>query len=165
MMPRVIKNHTDPGSVTDKNFIIRDYRRGDFDDINAIWQKLGLGSLSRSDNEKTIKNSISIGGKMLLVENTATGEICGTSWMTFDGRRIHLHHFGILPEFQGLGLAKRLLQHSLRFVKAKGYQVKLEVHRTNFRGINLYKKAGFEYLGDYDVYIIRDLEIIDKYII
>lgn len=80
--------------------------------------------------------------------------------MTFDGRRIHLHHFGILPDYQGKGLANLLVESSLKFVKEKGYQVKLEVHESNLKAINLYKKAGFEYLGDYDVYIIRDISKI-----
>lgn len=77
--------------------------------------------------------------------------------MTFDGRRIHLHHFGILPEFQGNGLSKILIKKSFDFVKKKGYQVKLEVHKTNKRAINLYKKSGFQSLGDYEIYIIRDI--------
>ena len=54
-----------------------------------------------------------------------------------------------------------LLRESLRFVKEKGYQVKLEVHRTNKKAVQLYKKAGFEYLGDYDIYIIRDIQSIE----
>lgn len=77
--------------------------------------------------------------------------------MTFDGRRIHLHHFGILPEFQGNRLSKILIKKSFDFVKKKGYQVKLEVHKTNKRAINLYKKSGFQSLGDYEIYIIRDI--------
>lgn len=84
--------------------------------------------------------------------------------MTFDGSRIHLHHFHIHKDFQGKGLARLLLKKSLEFVREKGYEVKLEVQRTNFRGIGLYKKAGFDYLGDFDVYIIRVLAVIDKYL-
>ena len=72
-----------------------------------------------------------------------------------------MHHFGIIPGHQGKGLSAELLRESLRFVKEKGYQVKLEVHRTNEKAVNLYKKAGFEYLGDYDVYIIRDIQSIE----
>ncbi len=46
-------------------------------------------------------------------------------------------------------------------MKAKGYQVKLEVHRSNNVAVELYRKAGFEFLGDYDVYIIRDIQSIE----
>lgn len=144
----------------DNIFIIRDYRDGDFDGIDQLWTETEMGNTKRGDNAKTIEDSIKIGGMLLVMEEKSTGKICGTSWMTFDGRRIHLHHFGILPEYQGRGLASTLLEKSLIFVRAKGYQVKLEVHNTNVKAISLYKKFGFEYLGDYDVYIIRDISKI-----
>jgi ribosomal protein S18 acetylase RimI-like enzyme len=148
------------GSDNQKEFLIREFREGDFDQVARLWIETGMGSTARDDNKKTILDSIGLGGRMLIMEEKATGMICGTSWMTFDGRRIHLHHFGILPSFQGKKLADLLLDESLRFVKEKGCQVKLEVHNTNAKAISLYKKHGFEYLGDYDVYIIRDLSRI-----
>jgi [ribosomal protein S18]-alanine N-acetyltransferase len=139
------------------NFIIREYREGDYDGIVSFWDLTGMGSPERGDNKEIIENTIRIGGSLLVLEEKATGKISGTSWMTFDGRRILLHHFGILPEFQGNGLSKILLKESLQFIKSKGYQVKLEVHSTNYKAINLYKKFGFRHLGEYNVYIIRDI--------
>lgn len=141
----------------DNKFIIRDYKKGDYPGIMDLWLAADLGRPERGDNEKIIEESIIMGGSLLVMEEKASGKVTGTSWMTFDGRRIHLHHFGILPEYQGNGLSKPLLEESLRFVRKKGYQVKIEVHRKNLKAISLYKKAGFEYLGDYDVYIIRDI--------
>jgi ribosomal-protein-alanine N-acetyltransferase len=139
------------------DFTIRDYRKGDYQGIMDLWIATDLGRPERGDNEKIIEESIRMGGSMQVMEEKASGKIIGTSWMTFDGRRIHLHHFGILPEYQGKGLSKPFLEESLKFVKKKGYQVKIEVSRSNERALNLYKEAGFKYLGDYDVYIIRDL--------
>lgn len=139
------------------DFNIRNYRKGDFKEIMDLWIATDLGRPERGDNEKIIEESIIMGGSLLVMEEKASGKVTGTSWMTFDGRRIHLHHFGILPEYQGIGLSKPLLEESLRFVRKKGYQVKIEVHRKNLKAISFYKKAGFEYLGDYDVYIIRDI--------
>jgi ribosomal protein S18 acetylase RimI-like enzyme len=107
-----------------------------------------------------IMDSVSLGGRMLILEEKKSAKICGTSWMTFDGRRIHLHHFGILPDYQGKGLANILLEESMKFVKSMGYQVKLEVLNSNIKAINLYKKFGFTRLGDYDVYIFRDINKI-----
>ncbi len=141
---------------TDK-FITREYRRGDFTGVAHLWNVTDLGNPARGDDESIIEQSIGIGGSLIILENLSDGSICGTSWMTFDGRRIHLHHFGILPEYQGNDLSKMLLKHSLEFVKNKGYQVKLEVHRSNRIATELYKKAGFTYLGDYDIYIVRDI--------
>jgi len=144
-------------------FLVREFRKGDFQNVAGVWAETGMDSSLRGDNEGIILDCIRLGGRFLILEERSTGKVCGTSWMTFDGRRILLHHFGILPSFQGRKLAHLLLDESLKFVKEKGYQVKLEVHNTNTKAIALYKKHGFDYLGDYDVYIIRDLsQIIEK---
>jgi ribosomal protein S18 acetylase RimI-like enzyme len=141
---------------------VRLYSRGDFRGIMELWTATGLSRPERGDDEATIERSIALGGAMLVMCDGNNGDnIIGTSWMTFDGRRIHLHHFGITPSYQGRGLSQLLVKESLTFVREKGYQVKLEVHRTNEAAVQLYKKAGFEYLGDYDIYIIRDVQSIE----
>ena len=142
--------------------IIRDYQKGDFNGIMNLWMATGLSKPERGDDEATVERSIEMGGRMIVMcPESPAEEIIGTSWMTFDGRRLHLHHFGIDPVFQRRGLARELLRESLRYVKEKGYQVKLEVHRSNTAAIEFYRKAGFIYLGDYDVYIIRDIQSIE----
>ena len=143
------------------NYIIRDYNNEDFDKLNKLWQETELGGAQRGDNSQIIEHSIKLGGKLILLENTNTKEIFGSSWMTFDGRRIHLHHIGVKPSYQNQGFGKLLTQESLKFVKEKGYQIKLEVHQSNKNAIEIYKKLGFAFLGDYDVYIIRDTNSIN----
>lgn len=142
---------------------VRSYRRGDFPGIWEVWSATGLSRPERGDDEATVERSIAMGGALFVMHDETDGDrITGTSWLTFDGRRIHLHHFGIVPEHQGKGLSAGLLQESLRFVREKGFQIKLEVHRSNEIAVSMYKKAGFEYLGDYDVYIIRDIQSIES---
>ncbi len=142
---------------------IREYRKGDFPGIMDVWSATGLSRPERGDDEDTVERSIAMGGAMLVIcgQEGDVEKITGTSWLTFDGRRLYLHHFGIIPEHQGKGLAVSLLRESLRLAKEKGYQIKLEVHKTNQTAIRLYKKAGFEYLGDYDVYIIRKIQSLE----
>ncbi|MDZ7633296.1 MAG: GNAT family N-acetyltransferase [Bacteroidales bacterium] len=141
---------------------VRHYSAGDFTGIMELWTATGMSRPERGDDEETVERSIALGGAMLVMCDTNTGgSIIGTSWMTFDGRRIHMHHFAITPAYQGRGLSGMLVKESLRLVREKGYQVKLEVHRTNKKAVQLYKKAGFEYLGDYDIYIIRDIQSIE----
>jgi ribosomal protein S18 acetylase RimI-like enzyme len=140
-----------------KNIIIRDYKPSDYDQIIELWKQIDLGGAHRGDNKIIIEQSIAMGGKMLIA-STIEGMVVGTSWMTFDGRRIHLHHLGVKTDFQRKGIGKRLTEHSIRFARDKGFQIKLEVHHDNIPAINLYKKLGFNYLGDYDVYIIRSFD-------
>ncbi len=138
------------------SYIIRDYNNADFDKLNELWQNTGLGGTNRGDNLQIIEQSINLGGKLIILENTDTKEIFGSSWMTFDGRRIHLHHIGVKLNYQNQGFGKLLTKESLKFAKEKNYQIKLEVNQSNKKAIEIYKKLGFSFLGDYDVYIVRD---------
>ena len=142
------------------NFIIRDYQSKDFSAIMKLWQETGLNTLGRGDNEDIIERTISVGGKLFVMLDERIGEIVGTSWLTSDGRRLYLHHFGVLTEYQGKGLSKLLLSKSLAFAKEIGLQIKLEVHKNNIIAKKLYKNASFKYLGDYEVYIIRDISVL-----
>jgi len=138
--------------------IIREYRPQDYHEVEKLWTETGMGNSMRGDDQETIEYTLSLGGKLFILEEQASKQIIGTSWLTNDGRRIYLHHFGILPDFQGRGLSHRLLESSLDFAKSTRKQIKIEVHQSNTIAINLYMKAGFSYLGDYDVYIIRDYQ-------
>ena len=145
-----------------KNYIIRDYNNDDFDKLNELWEETGLGGIIRGDNAQIIEQSIKLGGKLILLENVDSNEVFGSSWMTFDGRRIHLHHIAVKISYQNNGFGKLLTQESLEFAKKKNCQIKLEVHQNNKKAISIYKNLGFTFLGDYDIYIVRDPESINS---
>jgi ribosomal protein S18 acetylase RimI-like enzyme len=145
-----------------KKPFVREYRPEDYTEVDRLWIETGMGSSVRKDDFQTIQETLKMGGKLFILEEPSAGKVIGTSWLTDDGRRIYLHHFGILPEFQGKGLSKYLLKASLDFAMTIGKQIKIEVHQSNQKAINLYTKAGFNYLGDYDVYIIRNYENLNQ---
>lgn len=134
--------------------IVRDYQPKDYPAIIQLWELTGLGGKKRGDDQAVIEKSIALGGRLLVAVHKG-GYLVGTSWMTFDGRRIHLHHLGVLPEFQRNGIGRLLIIRSLEHARNENVQIKLEVHRDNRCAVALYKQLGFHYLGDYDVYIIR----------
>jgi ribosomal protein S18 acetylase RimI-like enzyme len=136
--------------------IIREYRREDYAEVERLWEETGMGTSFRGDDQQTIEKTLNGGGKLFILEEPKTKQVIGTSWLTHDSRRIYLHHFGILPSFQGKGLSKYLLKSSMDYARSTGMQIKIEVHQTNTRAIKLYSKVGFKYLGDYNVYVIRD---------
>lgn len=144
----------------DTKFFIREYREQDFPELVKFWEPLGLGGAQRGDDQVIIQRTIDMGGRLLLLTEAESNDIIGSSWLTVDGRRTYLHHFGIRSDYQGKGLADYLLQASLKLAKSFGMQIKLEVHAENIKALNLYKKRGFTFLGDYDIYIIRDINSI-----
>ncbi|MDD3688122.1 MAG: GNAT family N-acetyltransferase [Bacteroidales bacterium] len=113
-----------------------------------------MGGAHRGDNLKIISETLKNGGVLfvLLVDE----QIVGTSWITNDSRRLYLHHFGIIPAYQGKGLSNILMDTSMQFARESGLQIKLEVHKNNAIARRLYEKYGFKYLGDYDVFIVRE---------
>jgi len=141
-------------------FYIREFTESDYPEMIRLWESLDLGGAHRGDDLSIIQHTIQMGGKLLLMIDKDSNSIIGTSWLTVDGRRTYLHHFGIHIDFQGQGLANKLLKASLELAKTFGMQIKLEVHRDNEKALGLYTKAGFAYLGDYHVYIIRDISTI-----
>lgn len=145
-----------------QHFRIRDYKDDDYEPVTRLWEATGMGNAERGDDKDTIERCMKKGGRLLILEEKKNNTLVGSSWMTFDGRRIYLHHFGILPEYQGRGLSGYLMEESIKHIKAEGQQVKLEVQRSNKVAINLYKKYGFNYLGDYQVFIIRDIDKAGK---
>lgn len=139
-----------------ENVYTRDFKDQDFQALMELWESTDLGNPQRGDNLDVIRRTITMGGKMLVMLEKETKKLIGSSWISYDGRRLYLHHFGILPAFQGKGLSRMLLKESLRFAKEMKTQIKLEVHQNLQHVIQLYTQAGFRYLGNYLVYIIRD---------
>lgn len=146
-------------AVLPAGFVIRDFTQADYPAVEIFWNANGLGGRHRGDTLNIIEDTLNAGGH-LLVMTDEKGIVAGTSWMTNDCRRTYLHHFGISEPWRGKGLSKILLEKSLYLAEKDGFQIKIEVHRENHVALNLYRKAGFKYLGDYDVYMIRDLSVI-----
>jgi len=138
-----------------KNYIIRDFLDSDINELLNLWSLTNLGGAHRGDDINVIKRTINNGGylQVLIVNNI----LIGSAWLTNDFRRLYLHHFAIHPNYQNQGYGSILTKKCIEIAKNKKLQLKLEVHKDNVKAIELYKKNGFMYLGDYDVYIIRDL--------
>ena len=134
--------------------LIRDFAAADGPATLEVWRETDLANPARGDTPATVERTLASGGRLLVLE--VDGVLVGTSWLTVDGRRAHLHHFGIRPSHQRRGLGRQLLAATLAAARAIGLQVKLEVHRDNVAAAALYRQAGFTRLGDYDIYILRD---------
>jgi ribosomal protein S18 acetylase RimI-like enzyme len=136
----------------------RDYRPDDYPSLSELWKQCELSQPERGDSPEAIRICNAHGGRLLVMEDGESKRIIGSSWMTWDGRRIYLHHFGILPGYRGMGLGTRLAEASLEWIREKGRQVKLEVHKNNLQAKRLYEKLGFFAFEDYDIYMIRNFE-------
>ena len=133
----------------------RNYKSDDFNHVQVLWELTGMGGKERGDDNEVILKTIKCGGKLIIMEKNDM--IIGTSWLTTDNRRIFLHHFGIHPDFQGQGMANMLMDESMKFIKEKGLQVKMEVHKKNIKALNLYRKYNFFDFTDYELMMKRNI--------
>jgi len=134
--------------------IIRDYRPGDFPQIEALWQETGVYRSERGDSPEVILQCNALGGKFLVLEDETKNKIHGTSWLTWDGRRLMIQYFAVLPSHQGLGYGRKLAIESMAYARNKGASIKLEVHHDNIPAIELYRSLGFKILEGYEVYLV-----------
>ncbi|MCB8999566.1 MAG: GNAT family N-acetyltransferase [Bacteroidales bacterium] len=141
-----------------KHIITRDYEPTDYPQLLRLWKETGIGNPERGDNEKIIRNCLKIGGRLMIMEDIRNNTLMGSCWITFDGRRMMLHHFAIKPDYQGKGYGTRLGEEAIAWLRKQGSQVKLEVHKENQIAKKMYKKLGFFAFTNYDIYMIRDIQ-------
>lgn len=135
--------------------IIRDFRQADFPEVEKLWKETGVFRPERGDNAETILRCNKQGGKFLVLEDQKAHRIIGTSWLTWDGRRVHLQYFAVLPSEQGRGYGSLLAHASMNYARDLKVPVKLEVHRNNIQAIRLYQDMGFKILDGYEVYMVH----------
>ncbi len=138
-------------------FLVREFKAEDYNSVLNVWQQTNMGGAHRGDDLQIIENTIKNGGILYVLEEKNSENIVGSSWITNDQRRLYLHHFGIIPYFQGKGLSHLLLEKSMEYARSVKLQIKLEVHKDNFKARMLYEKYAFKFLGDYEVFIVRDI--------
>ena len=67
---------------------------------------------------------------------------------------------GIIPDFQGKGIAKDLFRFVIEDLVDKGQkQYLLEVIKTNTKAVQLYKELGFEVTRTYDYYVFENKDL------
>ena len=133
--------------------ILREYRPEDFPQVEQLWKETGVFRPERGDGPETIFSCNEQGGKFLILEDETKQRIIGTSWLSWDGRRIHMQYFAVSPSMQGRGYGRQLALASMEFARSKKAPIKLEVHRNNIPAIQLYKSMGFKIIEGYEVYI------------
>lgn len=87
---------------------------------------------------------------------THDGELIGVCFLTvLDDGTGYIPDFGILKAFQGKGLGKKLLIHSLKHYidMQDSNNINLDITLKNTIALNLYKSLGFNFKSEYSVYV------------
>ncbi|WP_287823151.1 GNAT family N-acetyltransferase [Clostridium sp.] len=109
--------------------------------FNMLFNSVGWDSPSEEQTQTALKNSLCTFA--IYEEDNLVGmaRLLGDNAMSY-----YVKDFVILPEYQGNGLGKVLMNHMISFIKQqlpKGYKVSLELIRSKGKE-PFYSKFGFE---------------------
>lgn len=115
-----------------------------YDAIIDIWKRAGLPfkPIGRDSKEKII-NRIEQDPEMFLgafIDNQMIGMIMGS----YDSRKGWLNRLAVIPEHQGKGIAKALVQEMEKRLKTKGFRIIATlIEDGHDASMALFKEAGY----------------------
>ncbi|MFF2450144.1 GNAT family N-acetyltransferase [Neobacillus sp. NPDC058068] len=69
-------------------------------------------------------------------------------WDDCNGKPLIIHRLGVLPQFQGKGYGKQLLQFAENYAETNGYtSIRLDVFSLNPGALKMYERAGYQFVG------------------
>ena len=100
---------------TEGGVVLRDFQEADFDSLVKLWTATGIGNPARGDTLECVRATLDHGGRLFVLDKSDV--VVGSAWITDDGRRLYLHHMAVLPEFQGRGLSRRLMDAAVALAR------------------------------------------------
>lgn len=91
-----------------------------------------------------------IGAISIVPENELDGLDC---WKIKDGKIAEIARVAVAPEYQGKGLALKMVVETEKVLKSRGYRaVHLLAAKVNIPACRTYQKAGYQLLGECDMF-------------
>jgi RimJ/RimL family protein N-acetyltransferase len=136
------------------NFTLRGAEIMDLDQLKIIYSQLNNIDLSRSNIELFKKHT----GKLILVTEISIGSkksIVGMEMFYFNPRdfkegTIHEGFIGVLPEFEGKGIATRMRKHAIEHFRRSGLSgISTRISKNNIASLHSAEKLGFKPVEEY----------------
>jgi ribosomal protein S18 acetylase RimI-like enzyme len=122
----------------------REFRISDYDDALQLWHRVEGLEIAEGDDKEDIAQFLvrNSGLSRVAVDGPA---IVGVALCANDGRRGHIYHLAVDPDYQGSGLGKRLLNECLHGLRKTGVKrVIIMVADDNQRGTKFWERSGWE---------------------
>ncbi len=120
---------------------IRNYKPQDYIQVKKLLQLVGLFDKNfdskKKLNSKTPKNSIIVAEEQ--------GKIIGCVFFTFDNWDSSIYRLGVSPEYQKMGIGKKLLKEAEKRLKKLGAKIScINVEIKNQKATKFYEKQGYK---------------------
>ncbi|MGB0843374.1 MAG: GNAT family N-acetyltransferase [Alphaproteobacteria bacterium] len=123
--------------------IIREFVETDREALKNLWEVCGL-STSFNNPDDDMDRAQRFDNARLLV-CLIDGIVVGSAFISHDARRGWVYYLAVLPEHQGKGIAKRLLNDGEAWIRRLGLiKMNLVVRGSNAAMKEFYYKLGYE---------------------
>ena len=114
----------------------------DYPSYEAFEKDIEIGQLW------VLKESNNIIGSVVISE-IMDQEYKEIEWLTLNANNAYIHRLAVHPEYQGKGLAQKLMDFAEGYAKENCFlSVRLDTFSVNKRNNTFYKKRGYQKLGD-----------------
>ena len=139
---------------------IRKMNIKDYSELINLWENTeGVGISGNDESKESIEIFLKKNPNTCFVAEINNGEIIGTIMGGNDGRRGHIYHLMVKPEYRKNGIAKKLLAKIEKCFEKEGIRkIFLVVFKDNNIGNNFWENNGYKIREDLNY---RDKKIKD----
>ncbi|MFC1737120.1 GNAT family acetyltransferase [Candidatus Hydrogenedentota bacterium] len=120
----------------------RPFQNGDRKNVIDLWKSCAL-VVPWNDPEKDIDAKVGFQPELFLV-GELDGKIVASVMAGYEGRRGWINYLAVLPDLQGRGIGKRIMEEAEKKLKNLGCQkINLCVRTSNESVIGFYEHLGF----------------------
>ena len=122
----------------------REFRIDDYDAALALWKRVGGIEIAEGDSREEVAQFLSHNpGLSRVAEDGAT--MAGVALCGHDGRRGHIYHLAVAPNYQRAGLGKRLVDECLNSLRCADItRAIILVADDNECGRSFWRRRGWE---------------------
>ena len=124
--------------------VTREFSIDDYDAVLQLWQKVEGLEVAEGDDKEGVAQFLAHNPGLSRVA-TDGSQVIGVVMCGHDGRRGHIYHVAVDPDYRRYGLGKRLVQEGLDGLRRLGVlRAIILVADYNLGGAEFWKRAGWE---------------------
>ncbi|MEJ2248376.1 MAG: GNAT family N-acetyltransferase [Candidatus Lokiarchaeota archaeon] len=136
----------------------------DYSVVLKIWKETSI-TITSSESKEEVERMLLRNPNLCLI-GKLEDKIIAVVFGGFDGRRGYVHHLAVIPEYQGKGYGRKIMEELVkRFRDMKVHKLHLFVEKRNQDVINFYENLGWEVRNDLEMMSFvpdKDLYIINR---
>jgi ribosomal protein S18 acetylase RimI-like enzyme len=119
------------------------FKPGYEDAVVDLWRRCNL-TTPQNDPVEDIRKKTAFQPGLFFV-GLLKGEVVGSVMVGYEGHRGWINYLAVLPEHQGQGYGRTLVERAIQELTRLGCQkLNLQVRKTNLRVVAFYKHVGFK---------------------